>query len=365
MDDLLREFLSETTDQIANLDGALQQFADDPNDAQLQAQIRQLFHTIKGASGFLALPRLETIAGSAERYLQKLGAGTIAPTSETAAVVSGTIRHIVTLLEAIARSEHEPAGDDGDLLVMLAAATAGRFTTEILPTSPGGVEPTTGAKLPEVWQPNGGRSLALVGDRIDEMTDLVGELVLTRNNLNYLMLNRDDPELEAPVRQLDLITSDLGQRIFETRELTQSGEPKFELIPVVAVECAGSLFALPRTSVVELVAGAFIRDFLTDERQQHPLMHLSALLGRPVMPKKSDITAIIEDQGSYAGIVVERATVTEEMVVRPLPPLLSRVALYRGIGLLGDGRIALLLDPDEIIRAVRATVPPLALTTSG
>ncbi len=375
MDDLLREFLTETTDQIAGLDGTLKKFAANPADTRLQAPIRQLFHTIKAAGGFLSLPRLEAIAGAAERYFAHLKSGTVEPVAETPVLVGDTIREIVMLLEATAKAESEPAGQDAELLTSLAQAAAGELKPKApLPASPAVTEQprqeasaessvTPSAKLPEaVVLPKAG-ALAIVADGIEDITDLVGELVLTRNNLNYLVMTRDDPELEAPVRQLDLITSDLGQRVFETRELTASETSAFNLIAVVAVECAGGLFALPRANVVELSSSRFQRDYLMDLRRDQAKTTLASLLGRPMAPKRSDITVVVESDGRRGSVLVEHATTVEEMVVRPMPPLLGGIRLYSGIGLFGDGRVALMLDPAEIVRSVE-TSAPLAIAKS-
>jgi two-component system chemotaxis sensor kinase CheA len=376
MDDLLREFLTETTDQIADLDGTLKKFAANPADARLQVQIQQLFHTIKAAGGFLALPRLEAIAGAAERYFTGLKGGMVEPVTATPELVSDTIRQIVTLLEVTAKSESEPVGADTELLATLAQAAAGELKTKTAPlrepdpvaeqlrkAAPGSSSVAPSANLPETLRLPKGGALALVADGIEEITDLVGALVLTRNNLNYLIMTRDDPELEEPVRQLDFITSDLGQRVFETRELTASGASAFNLIAVVAVECAGGLFALPRANVVELSSSMLQRDYLLDLRRDQARTTLASLLGRPMAPKRGDITVVIESDGRRGSVLVERATAVEEMVVRPMPPLLGGISLYSGVGLFGDGRVALMLDPAEIVRSVEASAP-LAIAKS-
>jgi chemotaxis protein histidine kinase CheA len=58
MDDLLNDFLAETAEILAEAGGAIVAWEADPTDrAQLDAIFR-FVHTIKGSSGFLALPRL-------------------------------------------------------------------------------------------------------------------------------------------------------------------------------------------------------------------------------------------------------------------------------------------------------------------
>ncbi len=58
MDDLLREFLTESSESLSELDAELVQFEQNPNDEALLGNIFRLMHTIKGTCGFLRLPRL-------------------------------------------------------------------------------------------------------------------------------------------------------------------------------------------------------------------------------------------------------------------------------------------------------------------
>ncbi|TAN56252.1 MAG: hypothetical protein EPN26_04115, partial [Rhodospirillales bacterium] len=69
MDDLLSEFLTETSESISTLDVALVNLEQNPNDREILQNIFRLVHTIKGTCGFLGLPRLEAVAHSAENVL--------------------------------------------------------------------------------------------------------------------------------------------------------------------------------------------------------------------------------------------------------------------------------------------------------
>ena len=66
MDDLLSEFLTETSESISTLDVALVNLEQNPNDPQILGNIFRLVHTIKGTCGFLGLPRLEHVAHAGE-----------------------------------------------------------------------------------------------------------------------------------------------------------------------------------------------------------------------------------------------------------------------------------------------------------
>ena len=67
MDDLLTEFLTETTESLDQLDVELVRLEQDPNDPGLIGNIFRLVHTIKGTCGFLGLPRLESVAHAAQQ----------------------------------------------------------------------------------------------------------------------------------------------------------------------------------------------------------------------------------------------------------------------------------------------------------
>ena len=75
MDDLLTEFLTETSESLSVLDLELVQLEQNPNDPNLLGNIFRLVHTIKGTCGFLGLPRLEAVAHASENVLGKIRDG--------------------------------------------------------------------------------------------------------------------------------------------------------------------------------------------------------------------------------------------------------------------------------------------------
>ena len=64
MDDLLREFLTETGEHLDVVDVELVRFEREPGNETILRNIFRLVHTIKGTCGFLGLPRLETLAAA-------------------------------------------------------------------------------------------------------------------------------------------------------------------------------------------------------------------------------------------------------------------------------------------------------------
>src|ERR1700744_2553957 len=118
MDDLLKDFLTETNESLNLVDAELVRFEQEPNNGKILGNIFRLVHTIKGTCGFLALPRLETLAHAAETVMGKFRAG-MPVTAEAVSLILATIDRIKAILEAIEASEREPGGDDVDLIEQL------------------------------------------------------------------------------------------------------------------------------------------------------------------------------------------------------------------------------------------------------
>ena len=77
MDDLLAEFLTETNEALDVTDVELVKLEQEPDNPDILGNIFRLVHTIKGTSGFLGLPRLETVAHAGEDVLGKIRDGEI------------------------------------------------------------------------------------------------------------------------------------------------------------------------------------------------------------------------------------------------------------------------------------------------
>src|SRR5882672_6790985 len=127
MDDLLREFLTETAENIAILDVELIQLEQNPNDPSLLSSIFRLVHTIKGTCGFLGLPRLEHVAHAGENILGKFRDGELPVTPHAVSLILKSIDTIKGLLAHLEQHEGaEPAGNDDALIAELNAMADGK-----------------------------------------------------------------------------------------------------------------------------------------------------------------------------------------------------------------------------------------------
>src|SRR5436309_62382 len=125
MDDLLREFLTETNESLDTVDNQLVRFEQDPNNAKILDNIFRLVHTIKGTCGFLGLPRLEALAHASETLMGRFRDG-LPVTGDAVTLILSTIDRIKEILGALERSEREPEGSDRDLIGTLEQMAAGQ-----------------------------------------------------------------------------------------------------------------------------------------------------------------------------------------------------------------------------------------------
>src|SRR6266481_5076065 len=118
MDDLLREFLTETNESLDTVDNQLVRFEQDPNNAKILDNIFRLVHTMKGTCGFLGLPRLEALAHAGETLMGKFRDG-MPVTAEAVTLILSSIDRIKEILARLEATEAEPEGTDQDLIVKL------------------------------------------------------------------------------------------------------------------------------------------------------------------------------------------------------------------------------------------------------
>src|SRR5207302_708092 len=120
MDDLLREFLTETSESLDTVDNQLVKFEQEPNNARILDNIFRLVHTIKGTCGFLGLPRLEALAHAGETLMGKFRDG-MPVTAEAVTLILSSIDRIKEILAGLEATEAEPEGNDRDLIDQLEA----------------------------------------------------------------------------------------------------------------------------------------------------------------------------------------------------------------------------------------------------
>ncbi|MDD4615894.1 MAG: chemotaxis protein CheW [Alphaproteobacteria bacterium] len=274
MDDLLKDFLTETSESIATLDLELVKLEQNPNDPDILSNIFRLVHTIKGTCGFLGLPRLEHLAHAGENVLGKFRDKELEVTPEAVDIILASIDRIKSHLSYIEQNEKEsPVGDDEDLISALNAMTEGKSQTAVegpskveqpplakalaensapepdefgfVPVRAGDMaameENMSGTKneQPSAAQENSKALLAVKAqdeqnkttvttsvadqsirvnvDQLEILMTTVSELVLTRNQLLQILRGEKDSAFSSPLQRLNQVTSELQEGVMKTR----------------------------------------------------------------------------------------------------------------------------------------------------
>ena len=268
MDDLLREFLTETNESIAQLDVELVRLEQNPNDPELISSIFRLVHTVKGTCGFLGLPRLEKVAHAGENVLGKFRDKQLSVTPHAVSLILKSIDTIKYLLSVLEDTEAEAPGDDGELIAALDAMAEGRevpapsivtqqkalaaeppvkqstepeadpFGFVPVPAAQTGLEQKETTTMTEqspnaladnkkdvgVISENGPKESAVSSqtirvsvDQLENLMVIASELVLTRNQLNQISRSQKDNPFAAPLQRLNHVTSELQEGVMKTR----------------------------------------------------------------------------------------------------------------------------------------------------
>jgi len=135
MDDLLKEFLTETSENLAVLDVELVRLEQNPNDMDLLGNIFRLVHTVKGTCGFLGLSRLESVAHAGENVLGKVRDGEIEVGAEAVSLILECLDRIRTVMTDLEATGSEPAGDDTDLIKRLNAFAESGGVSSVAPAA--------------------------------------------------------------------------------------------------------------------------------------------------------------------------------------------------------------------------------------
>jgi two-component system chemotaxis sensor kinase CheA len=103
------------------------------------------------------------------------------------------------------------------------------------------------------------------------------------------------------------------------------------------------------------------------EPDQKPDQRLNQTLSpgtyQEALPDRDYFIAVLDADGRRFGLVVDGLADPEEIVVKPLSPVLKAIGLYSGATVLGSGDLALILDPGAI--ATRAGVTLRSVENRG
>jgi two-component system chemotaxis sensor kinase CheA len=234
--DIINEFLIESAENLSRLEQEIVELEQRPSDPQLLAGIFRTIHTIKGTCGFLSFSNLEGVTHIAENLLSQLrnGERTLNPALislilETVDIVKKELAHI----ESSGKESGEPYED---LRKRLTLACEGKQTEQSQAPDPqksitgkpeseeAAASQTSTGSSQEVERSTVGKQSSVADSTIrvdvgllDKLMNLVGELVLARNQILQFNSRQEDANLNSTAQRLNLITTQLQEGVMKTR----------------------------------------------------------------------------------------------------------------------------------------------------
>ena len=214
-DESLNEFLIESHELLDGMEAGLLSLEKSPQDPEAIDRIFRAIHSIKGASGFLSLAKIEAVSHEGETLLARLRDQTIRADAKIVSALLDLSDCLRQILSAIERDGSEGGGDYSAAMAAVRAIYSSSSTDALV------------AQAGEAAGEAGGDSAAGSGAsaatlRVDlllleKLMNLVGELVLARNQILQHAVRQRDSGFLATTQRLNLVTSELQEGMMKTR----------------------------------------------------------------------------------------------------------------------------------------------------
>lgn len=250
--EIIEEFLIESTESLAQLDLDFVALEERPDDQDLLSSIFRAIHTIKGVSGFLGFTILGAVTHHAENILSQLRDGDRKLTHELTDLLLETFDAVKRILAEIESTSEEGDDDCKELVARLETAcsvsTVEQASDELTdepdgveeaaaevpvpaveaPTAPAPQQPTPASATPPVQAKQDAEvqparsavadsTIRVSVEALDDLMNLVGELVLARNQILQFTTTQEDVAFVATSQRLNLITTELQAKVMKTR----------------------------------------------------------------------------------------------------------------------------------------------------
>jgi len=216
-DDIVSEFLIESHENLGRMEHELLALETTPSDPATLASIFRTVHTIKGTCGFLGFTKLEKVAHVGENLLSLLRDEELEYSRAIAEGLLAMVDVIKDMLARIEASKSDGNDDHAPLIARLSSLARGETPAPPVPV-PVPVPVPDPVPVPTPAAPSISESSVRVDVALlDKLMNLVGELVLARNQVLQFAGSQTSSTFLATVQRLNLITTDLQEGVMKTR----------------------------------------------------------------------------------------------------------------------------------------------------
>jgi two-component system chemotaxis sensor kinase CheA len=229
-EDLIREFITESSDHLAAIDSELLVLEKDKSNTETLNTVFRSFHTIKGLAGFLEFAEIQSLAHEVETLLDLARTAQLAVTPAVVDVVlesTDVVRQeLAAIGQKLAGKPAPPTGVDGALLERIRQAARGEAPQPQPAAVPIGQADEGLAVEPPRQEHHVADATSVRIDtiKLDQLMDMVGEMVIAQTLIghNPALKAVHDARLQGNLTQLARITSDV-QRITTSMRMVPIG----------------------------------------------------------------------------------------------------------------------------------------------
>ena len=244
MDDLIGEFINETSESLATLERALADHARQPMSREGWAQAYKLMHTIKGTCGFVQLPIMEGVAAATEGMLDGLRTGRLGAGEVELSRLRAAMAQIRYMMDYLAKHGTEPSLSEVEQEVAVPQAAPASPLSQLneqIHLAPNLTMATAAQPIARVPEPVPG------GERISYAT--LATLMLARNQLRHMQQVHGDKRVAGTQSLLDGLIRDLRDKLLP-RTAPANAYPR--VAKVLLVESGSMRFALAQENIREV-----------------------------------------------------------------------------------------------------------------
>lgn len=244
--EIVQEFLIESNQNLSRVEQDILALEQRPGDPQILSSIFRSFHTVKGTCGFLGFEKLESITHQAENLLTELREGRQNFSPQMASLILETLDIVMQELSSIESTGAESDIERTSIILRLEAALTTAEPEDVLapgkpapavpaaaiaakpehieaPAAISAAEPAV-AEAAAPAEPAAAAESAGISDPtiridirlVDRLINLVGELVLVRNQMLQAPAG-DASHDKTTAHRLNQITTELQESVMRSR----------------------------------------------------------------------------------------------------------------------------------------------------
>ncbi|MFB2919993.1 chemotaxis protein CheA [Aerosakkonema funiforme] len=252
MDEDIKAFLADNYENLGHIERDLVDLEQNPTDKDLLVRIYRSLHTIKGNCGFMAFGKLEALTHAGENLLSRVRDEELILNIEiinTLLQLVDTIHQSCICINATGQESdsdyseliqrlndlQHTAYEDKHLIIALNSENVADSlsTPSSVPSNYTQIPDLTKPSIYDKWVKNGKvnseeaptplaaaqtvPSIRVDINLLDKLINLVGELVLVRNQILQFNSIQDEAGFEAASQQLNRVTSELQEAVMKTR----------------------------------------------------------------------------------------------------------------------------------------------------